>query len=330
MLKHAVACFCFLLAVSLPAQERFNNETILKLVKAGIGEDIIVGLVNQQPGKYALSADDMIALKKAGVSDKVIAAMLVRNGESSGQPAPTVALRVNSSSEAVPAAAIPRDTTSTSSSSATDGLTRVFVTDSQSWETRGGWNATGDKSGSGGYQSGGARQQTAEIMEAFNQRCPRITVTNSVERADFALTFDHDGGKGILRRHKIVVFNRDGDDIFSDATRELGNSVKDACEAILRHRAFYRRQNAAAAPPATTAGFFTAPSVFDVTFTSAPPNALVTITGQPIGRTPFTTKLPPGSYKAVFSVDGYAAVSKDVPVGTGFPTTVSTTLRAGQ
>src|SRR3989454_2353239 len=74
------------LAVCLYAQEVLNNATILKLVKAGIGEDTIVGMVNQQQGRYALSADDMIALKTAGVSDKIIAVMVVRNNSTSGQP----------------------------------------------------------------------------------------------------------------------------------------------------------------------------------------------------------------------------------------------------
>jgi hypothetical protein len=76
-------CWIAVLAVclaTLSAQELLTNETILKLVKAGIGEDTIVGMVNQQPGRYALSADDLVALKTAGVSDKVLAAMIVRNG----------------------------------------------------------------------------------------------------------------------------------------------------------------------------------------------------------------------------------------------------------
>ena len=55
-MKHAIACICFLVSLSLHAQEPLSNETILKLVKAGIGEDTIVGMVNQQPGRYALGA----------------------------------------------------------------------------------------------------------------------------------------------------------------------------------------------------------------------------------------------------------------------------------
>src|ERR1700730_18195592 len=78
------------------------------------------------------------------------------------------------------------------------------------------------------------RPQTTEIMKTFNQRCPEVAVTNNVAKAEFNVTLDHEGGKGYLhRRNKIVVFNRDGDDIFTDSTRELGNAVKDACQAIL-------------------------------------------------------------------------------------------------
>ena len=78
------------------------------------------------------------------------------------------------------------------------------------------------------------RPQNTEIMKTFNQRCPEVAVTNNVAKADFNVTLDHEGGKGYLhRRNKIVVFNREGDDIFTDSTRELGNAVKDACQAIL-------------------------------------------------------------------------------------------------
>jgi hypothetical protein len=117
-----------------------------------------------------------------------------------------------------------------------DGKTRVFVTDSESWETRGGSSAGGNRNGWGGssWIAGGARPQTAEIIKTLNQRCPEITVTNNLQKADFVMTLDHEGGKGLLaHRNKVAVFNHDGDDVFSDSTRELGNSVKDACAAML-------------------------------------------------------------------------------------------------
>jgi hypothetical protein len=72
------------------AQEALTNESILKLVKAGFGDDVIVNMVNAQPGKYSLSVDDTISLKQAGVSDKVLAAMIAKgSGSTAGTPAAT-------------------------------------------------------------------------------------------------------------------------------------------------------------------------------------------------------------------------------------------------
>jgi hypothetical protein len=53
------------------------------------------------------------------------------------------------------------------------------------------------------------------------------------ENADFIVLFDREGGKGaVARRDKIAVFKKDGDILFSDSTRSVGNAVKDSCQAI--------------------------------------------------------------------------------------------------
>lgn len=53
-------------------------EEVLKLKKAGLGEDSIVAFVQRQNVNYDLSADDLILLKNQGVSSSVLAAMLSR------------------------------------------------------------------------------------------------------------------------------------------------------------------------------------------------------------------------------------------------------------
>ena len=73
------------LSIALCAQEPLNNASIEKMTKAGLGEDVIVSVVQNQPGHYDLSPDALVALKKEGVSDKVLAAMASKN---SGAPAP--------------------------------------------------------------------------------------------------------------------------------------------------------------------------------------------------------------------------------------------------
>jgi hypothetical protein len=70
-------------------------------------------------------------------------------------------------------------------------------------------------------------------MKTFGERCP-VTITNNLEKADFIVTLDHEGGKGWARKdNKVVVFSKAGDMIYSGSTRSLGNGVKDACQAIL-------------------------------------------------------------------------------------------------
>ena len=79
----------FLLSPVLYAQQALNNDTVLKLVKAGLSEDLIVTTINSSPGKYDTSANAIIALKKAGAGDKVVAAMILRSsGPAASAPEP--------------------------------------------------------------------------------------------------------------------------------------------------------------------------------------------------------------------------------------------------
>ena len=73
------ALLLFVCATSLAlSQEALTNDGILKMVKAGMSESLIVSMVGQQPGKYSTKVDDLIALKQAGVSDKIVSAMAAK------------------------------------------------------------------------------------------------------------------------------------------------------------------------------------------------------------------------------------------------------------
>jgi hypothetical protein len=61
-----------------------DNATILRMQAAGLSDDILIQTVTLQPGQYSTNPDDLIALKKAGLSDRVIAAMLQHNAANSG------------------------------------------------------------------------------------------------------------------------------------------------------------------------------------------------------------------------------------------------------
>lgn len=77
----ALAWLCF-------AQTQLTNESVIKMVKADLGEAIIISTINGQPAKFATSADDLINLKQAGVSDNIIHAMIVKmSGGGAAAPA---------------------------------------------------------------------------------------------------------------------------------------------------------------------------------------------------------------------------------------------------
>jgi len=83
-------------ALIASAQQALNNDAIVKMVKAGLGEDLIVSTIRTQPGNYDVDPDHLIALKSAGVSEKVLNAMVEKksataapSGAASDPPTPS-------------------------------------------------------------------------------------------------------------------------------------------------------------------------------------------------------------------------------------------------
>jgi hypothetical protein len=54
-----------------------GNDTILRMAKAGLSDEVLIQTIQLQPGRYSTAPDDLIALKEAGISDKVISVMQV-------------------------------------------------------------------------------------------------------------------------------------------------------------------------------------------------------------------------------------------------------------
>jgi len=85
------------LSLGLAAQEALTNDSVIKLVKAGLSDDLIVSTINASPGTYDTSADGLIALKTAGVSDKVVSAIVLKASGAASAPAAPVASSPSSS-----------------------------------------------------------------------------------------------------------------------------------------------------------------------------------------------------------------------------------------
>lgn len=202
---------------------------------------------------------------------------------------------------------------------------RVFITDSQSWETR------GSAGGSGGVfaaeSHGGARPQTAEIIKTFGERCPEVVVNNKQDIADYIVLLDHEGGKSILaHRNKVAVFEHvSGDVVMSKSTLSLGGSVQDACDAITPHwnahggslRAALNTKNTSAqaqsTPPAAAP-----PAVGPkITVTSTPDNADIEIDDNFVGNTPSTIEVASGPHKVAVKKQGFKTWERTIKISGG-------------
>jgi len=58
------------------AQETLTNQSIMEMLKAGLSERVVIAKIRTSPTSFDTSTDALIALKKSGVSEKVIEAMM--------------------------------------------------------------------------------------------------------------------------------------------------------------------------------------------------------------------------------------------------------------
>ena len=87
-MRKGLTAILFLVSCSvLLAQQTLNNDSVIKLLKAGLSDDLIVMTINSSPGSYDTSAKGLIALKNAGASGKVIAAIVIRAASAAPAPA---------------------------------------------------------------------------------------------------------------------------------------------------------------------------------------------------------------------------------------------------
>lgn len=190
-----------------------TNQDVITMAKAGLPAEVVVAKIKSSSTKFDTSPSALTELKKDGVPDSVILVMV----EGSGKP--TDAAKPTSADEPKPAPYVPA------------GKPRVYVTDSQSWLMAGGWGVSNGSGG--GAMRGGSSPQTVEIIKTFGERCPEVIVSNDRDKASYVVLFDRESFKGLLRkRDKIALFRRNGDVLYSNSVRSVGNAVKDACEAI--------------------------------------------------------------------------------------------------
>ena len=64
-----------------------TNASIIEMVKAKLGDSIVISTIRANPARYDLAVGSLVTLKKAGVSDNVLAAMIAKNAPSNAPSA---------------------------------------------------------------------------------------------------------------------------------------------------------------------------------------------------------------------------------------------------
>jgi hypothetical protein len=75
------------------AQEVLTNDSVVQMIKAGLPESVIIAKIRSTSTKFDLRTNALVSLKRAGVSDKVLEAMVAQGSPATGTlPAPPTAV----------------------------------------------------------------------------------------------------------------------------------------------------------------------------------------------------------------------------------------------
>jgi hypothetical protein len=250
----ALAVLFLLSTYSLP-QESLTNDSVIKMVKAGLSDDLVITAIKSKPGQYDSTVDGIIALKAAGLSDKVVAALVAR---ASGVPSAPVASGLStpvSGQIPQPTALAAQVTVSptqqvplpppTPQFHSTDGKVRIYVTDHQIVES----NLVIRGAAAAAHSQAGDDPRMVEVQADMVKECPAFVVaSNNPDRADYILVFRRRGGErssmfafgglsglALSAAAKVdgaSLFELSGDMVYATKKNTVEKAIKDTCQHV--------------------------------------------------------------------------------------------------
>ena len=253
MRRSLLALLFFTVCPLLVAQQSLNNDAVIKLAKAGLSDDLIVSTINAQSGTYDTSPDGLIGLKTAGVSDKVVAAMVARTAAPPPAPPPPVATAPPTAAPQPAPQALEPPSPPPPPFHSTDGKIRVYVTDHPMFESNGIAQASGNRHGGSAaavsHTQAGDDPRVVEVEADIMKVCPPyILASNNQDRADYILVFRRRGGArtamfafggltglalaGGMKVDGASLFQPDGDMLFATKQNTVEKSIRETCAHI--------------------------------------------------------------------------------------------------
>ena len=99
-IRSLVSLICVAVTAAAAAQVTLNNDSIEKMARARLGDDVIVAMIQNQAGNYDLTPETLIAMRREGISNKVLAALAAKGNATATASAAVL-------TTAVPATAAP-------------------------------------------------------------------------------------------------------------------------------------------------------------------------------------------------------------------------------
>ncbi len=96
-----LSALVLLVAPGAFAADVLTNDAVVTMVKAGLGDDIILDKIKTSQGQFDLSAAGLVRLKESGVSDAVIKAMMAAPAPTPAAPTPAALARETESAIAL-------------------------------------------------------------------------------------------------------------------------------------------------------------------------------------------------------------------------------------
>jgi len=247
-----LAVFAICLGTASAQQFTNTDDSVIKMMKAGMSDSIVISTIDSQPAQFSLTANDLIALKQAGVSDAVMAAMIAKNA-----PAPSASIESPDQSSAPPAPPNPPESIPPPPPPppfhSTDGKVRLYVTDDPMFESNGVFRAGGNRNGvvaaGASHTQAGDDPRTVEIEADILKVCPTyVLASNNPDRADLVLVFRRRGGArtsmfafggltglALSAGQKVdgaSLFQPDGDMVYATKKNTVEKAIRDVCAHI--------------------------------------------------------------------------------------------------
>jgi hypothetical protein len=216
---------------------------------------------------------------------------------------------------------------------------RIFVTDEPLHEG----NFVAHGRAAAAHVESGPNARVVEIQSDLVKVCPKVTVTNRPDMADFTLLFRREGGKrsamfafgglaglALSAASKVdgaSLFSSNGDLVTATKQRTVEKSIIEICAAIpatVTHAALQsapvQQPSAAAEPipaPIPPSQVAAEPSVTELTLISTPRGADVEVDGAFVGSTPSTLTLASGNHTVRVTKKGFQPYERNLRTSGG-------------